>query len=127
MRKEMSTGILKYGRERKVVLGAISSVQRILNNLGQCNGVNPHWEENKSLKSLEISSNLKGFWFPYAFFFDTLSGFRLFLVLERANRLVFFHCPLLFCYLQMEKNIRSLSSIIDILQKSHNAIKESQF
>lgn len=108
------------------MLGTISSIQRILNNLGQCNGVNLYWDESKSSKSLEISSNLRGFRFPYAFFFVTLSGFRLLLVLERANRVVFFHHPL-FCYLQMKKNTRSLSCIIDILKKSHNAIKESRF
>lgn len=49
----------------------------------------------------------------------------MFLVLERGNRVIFFHYLLLFWYLQKKKNIKNLSGILEILKKSHNLKKES--
>lgn len=52
----------------------------------------------------EVSSNLRCFRFPYVFFFDTLSGFRMLLVLDRGkDRVVFFHYLLLFWDLQKQR------------------------
>lgn len=91
----------KYSQGKEVILVAVSPlIKRTLNTLGPA-----RWsysilgckQEPEVLK--EIGSNLRCFQFPFAFFFDTLSGLKMFLILKRGNRVVFFHYLLLFRYL----------------------------